>query len=88
MSASPFSADPPDIPRYGEHAVVRWRSALTSQPPQVLAERIAPVIDTDRQFSERHPRRHFRIRADHPIEIALQELSTGEAISLAAEKSA
>jgi hypothetical protein len=80
VSATIFSADIPDIRHCGELAVVRWKSALTSQQPQVLAERTAPVIDSDRQFFERHPRRRYRVRDADPIEVALRELSTGEAI--------
>jgi hypothetical protein len=45
-----------------------------------LAERVAAIIDSDRQFFERHPRRCYRVRDADPIEVALSELSTGEAI--------
>jgi hypothetical protein len=80
MSATSFSGDIPDIRHCDELAVVPWKSALTSQQPQVLSQRIAPVIDSDRQFFERHPRRRYRVRDADPIEVALSELSTGEAI--------
>jgi hypothetical protein len=66
VSATIFSADIPDIRHCGELAVVRWKSALTSQQPQVLAERTAPVID-----SALAPRRRGRVRAwarpAHPV---------------------
>jgi hypothetical protein len=80
MSATSFSADIPDIHHCGDLAVVPWKSALTSQQPKILAERAAPVIDGDRQFFERHPRRRYRVRDADPFEVALSELSTGEAI--------
>jgi hypothetical protein len=82
-----MSAAVPSVPMCLAVALARSRSGMSYEQLQTLAERVAPVVDGDRQFFERHPRRRYRLRRADPIEVALHELLTGAAIKPGPERS-